>query len=444
MSLAEDRRLRLFTLCVLYVAQGIPWGFMATTLPAYLTQRGLDAAFVATVLSFSYLPYSFKWIFGPLIDTFAIPRLGRRRPWILFAQAMMVLTLVAMVTFDITTEVKLLAWMIFLHTVFNALQDVAVDALAVDLLDDDERGRANGLMYGCKYGGGLIGGYAMASVVYHTSLDTALIVQAVILIAIMMVPFFVRERDGAAPPARQPLREVIAALGVAFSVRSSLVAVLVMLGMNFAIGVLVATGYQLYVGTLGWTYTDYTALTGGWALGVGGAAAAATGFFVDRFGRKTVAAVASCLMAVGWIVFAQLREHWVDRELVWASGLFTQAMLATMSVALIAMCMDLSWDKVGGSQFTAYMALWNFSVVLGSLFAVRANKLWEFHGVHLVAAAIQIGVTTLLVFVDPGELRRKLPLPEGTRPNRLGVAAIAAVVAFLVIMTIKASWKYLS
>ena len=38
MSLAERRWLRLFTLCALYVAQGIPWGFMATTLPAYLTR----------------------------------------------------------------------------------------------------------------------------------------------------------------------------------------------------------------------------------------------------------------------------------------------------------------------------------------------------------------------------------------------------------------------
>jgi MFS transporter, PAT family, beta-lactamase induction signal transducer AmpG len=443
MSLAEQRRLRLFTLCVLYVAQGIPWGFMATTLPAYLTQRGLDFGFITAALSFTYLPYSFKWVWGPIIDAFTLPRFGRRRPWILFAQAMMALTVVAMVTFDVTTELKLLAWMIFLHTVFNALQDVAVDALAVDLLDDDERGRANGLMYGCKYGGGLIGGYVMASVIYYASLDAALIVQAGILVAIMMVPLFVRERDRGAPVARQPMREVVSALGVAFSLRSSLVAVLVMLGMNFANGVLSATGYRLYVGTLGWTYKEYTALTGGWALAVGGAAAATTGFLVDRLGRKTVAATASILMALGWVVFGLLRDHWDHRELVWASGLYGQAMLGTMSVALIAMCMDLSWDKIGGSQFTAYMALSNFSVVLGQQFAVKANAWWEFHGVHWVAAAIQVMVTSLLVFVDPGELRRKLPLPAGTRPNPLGIGAVCVLVAFLVVMTVRASMKYL-
>src|SRR5262245_9108628 len=99
MSLAERRGLRLFTLCALYVAQGIPWGFMATTLPAYLTKRGLDFGFVTATLSFTTLPYAFKWVWGPIIDRFTIPRFGRRRPWILFAQAMMAITVLVLVTF---------------------------------------------------------------------------------------------------------------------------------------------------------------------------------------------------------------------------------------------------------------------------------------------------------------------------------------------------------
>ena len=47
--------------------------------------------------------------------------------------------------------------MIFAHTVFNALQNVAVDGLAIDLLDRSERGKASGMMYGAKYLGGAAG-----------------------------------------------------------------------------------------------------------------------------------------------------------------------------------------------------------------------------------------------------------------------------------------------
>ena len=36
MSLVESRWQRTLMLCALYVAQGIPWGFMLITLPAYL------------------------------------------------------------------------------------------------------------------------------------------------------------------------------------------------------------------------------------------------------------------------------------------------------------------------------------------------------------------------------------------------------------------------
>ena len=92
--------------------------------------------------------------------------------------------------------------MILIHTVFNALQDVAVDALAVDLLADNERGRANGLMYASKYFGGMIGGVGMAKLIAYTNLDTALVVQTAILVAIMLVPLLVQGARHARPPPR--------------------------------------------------------------------------------------------------------------------------------------------------------------------------------------------------------------------------------------------------
>ena len=43
-----------------------------------------------------------------------------------------------------------IAWVFFVHNCFASLQDVATDALAVDLLEDDERGRVNGMMWASK------------------------------------------------------------------------------------------------------------------------------------------------------------------------------------------------------------------------------------------------------------------------------------------------------
>jgi PAT family beta-lactamase induction signal transducer AmpG len=439
-SLADRRWLRLFTLCALYVAQGIPWGFMYSTLPAYLAKNGVKD--LGTVIAMAYLPYSFKWIWGPIIDTFTIPRFGRRRPWIVFAQAMMALTVFAMVTFDVTREVQLLVTMIFLHTVFNSLQDVSVDALAVDLLPDNERGRANGLMYGSKYLGGAMGGFGMAYLITHASLRTALVVQTSVLLAIMMLPLLVREGQ-AETPARRSAKALGRALVQAFSLRSTLVAAVLLLTATFAAGMMIPTGTQLFVGTLGWELDEYGAISGFWALIVGGVCAAITGLLADKFGRKRVAAIASCGLASAWLISALMRSYWTEDWFVYLMALYADGCLAIWSVALIALAMDLSWPMIAGSQFTAYMALFNVGTTQGSLFSTQALEWFEFHGVYLLAAGIQLVVTLLLWPIDPGETRRKLPLPEGTRPKPIAIGALCALVALLLYVTVRAIEKAL-
>lgn len=433
MSLADRRWLRLFTLCALYVAQGIPWGFMSVTLPGYLTVKGVSDEHVGKVLAFTTLPYAFKWIWGPIIDTLQIPRFGRRRPWIIFAQGMMVATMIALVTFDLGTEVKLLAWMVFIHTVFNALQDVAVDALAVDLLDEDERGRANGLMYGSKYVGGVIGGAGAATLIAWTSLDTAILAQTAILAAIMMLPLLLRERDGA-PPEKPRASGLANALGQAFSLRSTAVAVPLMLGMNFAIGVIGTMGFNLFINKLGWTNDELARLSGGWGFLVGGTCAAITGFLCDKLGRKPVAAAASIMLAVGWIGFSSLTQYWHSHTFVYFAGFYDAGCSAIMSVALIALCMDLSWPRVAGSQFAAYMALSNFSTTLGYQYGAKLNHALGFRGVYVAMAITQLAVTLLLLPIDPHETRTKLPLPSG-RPNTLALVTLSLLVVFLGYMT---------
>ena len=196
-ALSESPRIRLFTLCALYAAQGIPWGFVFVTLKAWLGAAGLSVDSVGEILVLGGLPWVFKPLWGPVIDAVGPTSLGRRRPWIVVAQLGMVLTLAAMMGIpDLETDLVVLGWMVFTHNVFNSLQDVSVDALAVDLLTETERGRANGLMYGSKYGGGMIGGAGMAALAGTVGLKGALLLQVGLLAAIMLLPLLLLERPG--------------------------------------------------------------------------------------------------------------------------------------------------------------------------------------------------------------------------------------------------------
>ena len=178
--LSENKTLRMLTLCGLYLAQGVPWGFVTVTFAAWLAEpeQGITAEQLGPILAVATLPWSFKFLWGPVMDRFTIRSLGRRRPWIIFAQSAAILILGSMM---LVNDLPNLVWtqtpegtgwlqvvyrlvpgplaaLILFANVFISLQDVAVDALAVDLLAENERGRANGLMYASNYLGTAIGG----------------------------------------------------------------------------------------------------------------------------------------------------------------------------------------------------------------------------------------------------------------------------------------------
>ena len=67
--------------------------------------------------------------------------MGRRRPWILLAQSLLGLSILVLAFVpDLTENFRLLSIAILVVNVFASVQDVSTDALAVDLLQEKERG----------------------------------------------------------------------------------------------------------------------------------------------------------------------------------------------------------------------------------------------------------------------------------------------------------------
>lgn len=408
MSLADRRWLRLFTLCALYCAQGIPWGFMVFALPAYFASRGLDTAAVGAAMAMTTLPYTFKFVWGPIVDAFTLRRFGRRRPWIVFAQGMMALTVGALIAIpDLTQDLDLLMWMVLIHTVFNALQDVAVDALAVDLLDEAERGRANGLMYASKYGGGVIGGAGMATVIGFAGLRAALLAQVVILLVIMLVPLLVREREGEPPPA-VPLGRVMRSLARVFTLRSSISLAVLMAGATLATAIVGAGSTTLYTQRLGWKGEEYSQIAGGPLLLVGLGGSVVGGLLADRIGHRRLVAIASVTLALTWALFALAEPWWTSRAFIYAVMWIEPLCLAVMTMSLFALCMDVSWPRIAATQFTAYMALSNLGPTGGYRLAGRVVDAWGYQGMFIAAAVIQLVITLPLLLIDPHQTRRVL------------------------------------
>ncbi|MBI9016386.1 MAG: MFS transporter [Phycisphaerae bacterium] len=383
-NLSDNRLLRITTLCGLYVAQGIPFGFVIYTLTAYMAEKGLVENDIGNIVAWSTLPWAFKWIWGPIVDRFGIPSMGRRRPWIILAQIMMILTIGAMLLIsDLDSNLKLICAMVFIHNIFNALQDVSVDALAVDILHEDERGKVNGYMYGAKYLGTMIGSSGLMLVIKHSNMAMALIVQIILLTAIMLLPLLLRERageklmpwsKGKASPASSAQAfgstlQMFKTLLKAFSLRSTILTAFLALFINFGIGILSVAGTVLMVQNLGWQKDQWVNLTGFWGSLIAVAGSILGGIIADKIGQRKTLAITGIIIGIIWITLSATTAHWPNKNYMIIVTLLETFLIAVMAVSFFSLAMGVSWPKVAATQFTAYMAIMNFSTTIGAKFA---------------------------------------------------------------------------
>lgn len=158
-ALRPSRAGKLGALSALYFVQGLPYGFQATALPIYLREDGISLAAIG-LASFLSLPWMLKLLWSPLVESWHSPRWGRRRSWIIPLQLCLALACFAAAGLG-TRGPGLLVGLVLLMNLFAATMDIAVDGLAVDILEADELGYGNaaqvvGYKVGMLTGGGLL------------------------------------------------------------------------------------------------------------------------------------------------------------------------------------------------------------------------------------------------------------------------------------------------
>lgn len=207
------RSAKIGLLVALYFAQGLPTGFQARALPVYLREQGLSLTGVALAGALA-LPWMLKVLWSPLVDRYALPGFGRRKSWIVPAQAALALTTGAAALVSPQDDLTLLLVLVFCMNLCAATQDIAVDGLAVDLLDDDELGPGNAAqVVGFKVGMLTSGGLLMAATdrIGWTGLFAAM---SGLVVLVLLVSLTFREpAPSGQHAAPQRLKDILRALG---------------------------------------------------------------------------------------------------------------------------------------------------------------------------------------------------------------------------------------
>ncbi|MEO8798042.1 MAG: MFS transporter [Polyangiaceae bacterium] len=154
------RHKTLALLSALYFVEGVPWGLQSQALPIFLRQHH-ESLTVIGLLNALSLPWMTKALWAPLVDRFGWTRFGRRKSWIVPLQIALIATCLYGATVADDQRWHPILVVIFLLNLFSATMDIAIDALAVDVLRESELGTGNitqvvGYKAGSLVSGGLL------------------------------------------------------------------------------------------------------------------------------------------------------------------------------------------------------------------------------------------------------------------------------------------------
>jgi len=419
-DLLSTRPGRLASFFLLYLTQGLPIGFCAGAVAVHLRRGALGVDEVGAFIAAVYAPWGIKWMAGPVLDLVGSKRLGHRRGWILLAQALMVLGLLMASTLDPVSQLPTFTAAFVAVSGAAALQDVAIDALAVRTLPEAERGLGNGLMFAGAWIGQAIGGSGMLYVASASggTLQLAYPLLAAI-VGIVWTTTLVGIHETEPPPALESARAVMETAGryIVDTLRAMLGSVQswATLALAFLPPGAMALGLALSATLaveLGLTDDDVATLGLIGALG-GASGSVAGGWISDRLGHRKMLAVYIGLTLVpalslgwamsthGWVMpltdpppapDALVTTFWVASG---AYGLASGLAYGTRMALFMGACAP----EVAATQFTAYMAMMNLGTSLAAWWQGQAVERWGYPTTLAIDAAVGLLCLLTLPFV---------------------------------------------
>ncbi|MFN3455257.1 MAG: AmpG family muropeptide MFS transporter [Pseudobdellovibrio sp.] len=141
-------------------ASGLPLAMTGQSFQAWLTVENIDLTTIG-FLTLVGLPYTFKFLWAPLMDRFEFPFLGRRKGWLVATQLLLAAALFLISLFSPQQNIQVIGLLAVLIAFLSASQDIVIDAYRTDVLESKERGFGSSLtVFGYRLAMILSGGVA--------------------------------------------------------------------------------------------------------------------------------------------------------------------------------------------------------------------------------------------------------------------------------------------
>jgi len=193
---------RTAAVALLSFSSGLPLGLVWIAIPDWMRSIGVDLRVVG-LITLAQAPWTFKFLWSPVMDRWAPPFLGRRRGWIAIAQVALFVTTLSLAGVGSHPDTPWVVGVLALAVAFaSATHDIAYDAYTVDVLRPEEQGPAVGakiaLYRAAMYGAGAIA----ITFAARWSWPVVLVVLAVAYLPLLGVTLWAPEPEEAVVPPR--------------------------------------------------------------------------------------------------------------------------------------------------------------------------------------------------------------------------------------------------
>lgn len=200
MTVWQQLYTRRMLICVFIgFSSGLPLYLLFNLVPAWLRSEHVDLKTIG-LFSLIQFPYTWKFLWAPLLDRYVVPVLGRRRGWMLLTQIGLLAVIASMGGFSPQSELQSIAIVATLLAFLSATQDIVLDAYRRELLSDVELGLGNAVYVNAYRIAGLVPGSLSLILADFIPWSTVFMVTALFMLPGVVMTLVVREPHRAAPP----------------------------------------------------------------------------------------------------------------------------------------------------------------------------------------------------------------------------------------------------
>jgi PAT family beta-lactamase induction signal transducer AmpG len=349
---------RLLAVLFLGFSSGLPLFVLLYLIQAWLAQSGVDVKALG-LFALVQFPYTFKFVWAPLMDRYQLP-LGRRRGWMALTQVALLGIIGGMGMLDPHTQLHQIIIASGLLTFFSASQDVVIDAYRREILNDAEQGLGAAVIVNAYKAAGLVPG-ALGLILSHRMpwSEVFMVIGAFMLVGLACTLVIREPAVYGAPPKN--LREAIILPFKEFVTRGGLgktlwiVAFVLLYKIGDSMATALATKFYL---DLGFTTTQIglaANATGLWASLAGGIVG---GIWMVKLGINRALWVFGVLQAVAILGFAWLANVGANTTLLAAViGFEAFASLGLGAAALVAFISRETDPRYTATQYALFSSL---------------------------------------------------------------------------------------